>query len=93
MKKHGTYRMKRIISGYRCRLWYEHEYECYLITADRFPGLVEDGRNKREATFHMKMAIHSAIKKLKDNGKTVPPVDDTEWKNTVVPCKEHRERT
>lgn len=84
MGKTKAYSMKRIISGYRCRISYDSDSECYLITADRFPGLIEDGMDRVEATYRMKKAIRTTVDKLRAEGQDVPPLDDPDWKRTVA---------
>ena len=71
--------IKRLIYGYNCRLVYDPESECYLITADKFPKLLEDGMTKGDATRRMKEAIRKELEILKQEDCDIPEVDEPDW--------------
>lgn len=82
MKKQTSY-IKRLIYGYNCRLVYDYNSECYIITADKFPSLLEDGRDRGEATRRMKEKIATELKRLKENHLPIPEVDEPEWEHIM----------
>lgn len=69
----------RMILGYNCRLVFDPDGECYLISCQKFPELLEDGRDSKEATNRMKCAIRNKISELKKNKEEIPPMDDPDW--------------
>lgn len=71
--------IKRLIYGYNCRLEYDPESECYLITAEKFPKLLEDGMTKGDATRRMKEAIRNELDLLKQEHSDIPEVDNPDW--------------
>lgn len=71
--------IKRLIYGYNCRLVYDKESECYLITADKFPNLLEDGITKGDATRRMKEAIRKELEFLKQEHSNIPEEDEPDW--------------
>lgn len=73
----------RIILGYKCRLVFDINSECYLITCDKFPRLMEDGMDAKQATIRMRCNIARHIRKLQQQKKEIPPVDDPEWERTL----------
>ena len=81
-RRNNSYRT-RIILGYRCRLEFDPDSECFLITCDKFPKILEDGMDAKQATNRMRCGIKRAIREMKSEGKKVPPLDDPDWQKTL----------
>lgn len=73
----------RLILGYYCRLIYDGDSECYLISCDKFPGLLEDGMNSKSAIIRMRCTMGKKIKKIKAMGEQVPPMDNPDWEHVL----------
>lgn len=83
MKKQQTPYIKRLIYGYNCRLAYDNDSECYIITSEKFPSLLEDGRDRGEATRRMKEKIAAELKRRKEKHLPIPEVDEPEWEKIM----------
>ncbi|MGN0414478.1 MAG: hypothetical protein ACI4FX_03175 [Agathobacter sp.] len=81
-KRSNGYRI-RIILGYRCRLEFDSDSECYLITCDKFPGVLEDGMDAKQATIRMRCNLKRVIREMKKEGRKIPPLDEPEWQKTL----------
>lgn len=83
MPANRKHHRSRLILGYYCRLIYDRDCECYLISCDKFPNLLEDGPDSRTATIRMRCAMKKQIRETEAMGKNLPPVDDPDWKHIL----------